>query len=135
LVANFALFFGNSRNNPLGIVGVILVMILAPMAAMLVQMAISRTREYGADRLGTEICGHPLWLANALEGLERAASQTDNLEAERNPATAHMFIVNPLHAMIRDRQFSTHPKTANRVTRLREMAGIGGQTNPANPWT
>ncbi len=135
LVANFALFFGNSRNNPLGIVGVILVMILAPMAAMLVQMAISRPREYCADRLGAGIYGHPLWLANTLEGLERAASQTDNLEAERNPATAHMFIVNPFHSMIRDRQFSTHPKTANRVTRLREMAGIGGQTNPANPWT
>lgn len=135
MVANFALFFGNNRNNPLGIVGVILVMILAPMAAALVQMAISRTREYGADRIGAEICGHPLWLASALEGLERAATQTDNPEAERNPATAHMFIINPLHAHTRDKLFSTHPNTANRVARLREMAGVVDQIQPASPWT
>jgi heat shock protein HtpX len=135
MVANFALFFGNSRNNPLGIVGVILVMILAPMAAMLVQMAISRTREYSADRLGGEICGHPLWLADALEGLERAAARTDNSEAERNPATAHMFIVNPLHSHKRDKLFSTHPNTANRVRLLREQAGVGSLDAQASPWT
>jgi heat shock protein HtpX len=130
MIANFALFFGNNRNNPLGIVGVLLVMILAPVAAMLVQMAISRTREYGADRIGADICGHPLWLADALERLERDARATDNADAERNPATAHMFIVNPLHAHRRDRLFSTHPKTANRVNRLRQMAGV----QPAGPW-
>ena len=134
MVANFALFFGNSRNNPLGIVGVILVMILAPMAAMLVQMAISRTREYSADRLGGEICGHPLWLADALEGLERAAARTDNSEAERNPATAHMFIVNPLHARSIDGLFSTHPNMQNRIAKLREMAGAPAAGPAAGPW-
>jgi len=126
MLANFALFFGGSRNNPLGIVGVILMMILAPLAAMLVQMAISRSREYEADRIGAEICGHPLWLAGALERLESASRQIDNMAAERNPATAHMFIINPLHAHKVDRLFSTHPNTANRVARLRAMAGGAG---------
>lgn len=133
MVANFALFFGNSRNNPLGIVGVLLVMLLAPMAAILVQMAISRTREYSADRLGGEICGHPSWLADALEGLERTAAGTDNTEAERNPATAHMFIVNPLHRHFRDKLFSTHPNTANRVRLLREQAGPGPSIGRRTP--
>ncbi len=128
MLANFALFFGGSRNNPLGIVGVILMMILAPLAAMLVQMAISRSREYEADRIGAEICGHPLWLAGALERLESASRQIDNVAAERNPATAHMFIINPLHANKVDSLFSTHPNTANRVARLRTMAGAAG------PW-
>lgn len=128
MIANFALFFGGSRNNPLGIVGVILVMILAPLAAMLVQMAISRSREYEADRIGAEICGRPLWLASALEKLERAARSIDNPRAEANPATAHLFIVNPLHSRKVDSLFSTHPGVANRVRRLREMAGAAG------PW-
>ena len=131
MLANFAMFagiFGGNRNNPLGIIGVLLVAILAPFAAMLVQMAISRTREYAADRAGAEICGHPLWLASALEKLERGAQQIDNERAEENPATAHMFIINPLHAHKVDSLFSTHPNTANRVQRLREMAGAVG------PW-
>lgn len=126
MLANFALFFGNSRNNPLGILGVILVMILAPLGAALVQMAISRTREYSADRGGAEICGHPLWLASALEKMAAAAGRIDNADAERNPATAHMFIINPLHAHRRDNLFSTHPDTANRIQALREMASAGG---------
>ena len=128
MLANFALFFGNNRNNPLGIVGVLLLMILAPLAAMLVQMAISRAREYEADRIGAEISGHPLWLASALDKLERTARRVDNLAAERNPATAHMFIVNPLHAHSVDSLFSTHPSMENRIRRLREMAGAVG------PW-
>jgi len=130
MLANFALFFGHgdNRNNPLGIVGAILIMILAPLAAMLVQMAISRTREYAADRAGAEICGHPLWLANALERMERGAREIDNEAAEANPATAHMFIINPLHGGGVDNLFSTHPDTANRVRALREMAGVAG------PW-
>ena len=128
MIANFALFFGNSRNNPLGIIGVLLVMFLAPVAAALVQMAISRTREYAADRGGAEICGHPLWLASALEKIQALAGRVDNVDAERNPATAHMFIINPLHAHRRDGLFSTHPNTANRVKALREMAGVAG------PW-
>ena len=126
MLANFALFFGNSRNNPLGLIGVILVMILAPLGAALVQMAISRTREYSADRGGAEICGHPLWLASALEKIAVAAGRIDNVEAERNPATAHLFIINPLHAHRRDSLFSTHPDTGNRIRALRAMAGEPG---------
>jgi len=104
-------------------------MILAPVAAMLVQMAISRTREYGADAGGAEICGNPMWLASALQKLEQGAQSIDNDVAEDNPATAHMFIVNPLHARAADNLFSTHPKTANRVQKLRELAGALGR-----PW-
>jgi len=129
MLANFALFFGNNRNNPLGIVGTIAVMILAPVAAMLVQMAISRTREYSADAGGAEICGNPMWLAAALQKLEQGAQVIDNVVAENNPATAHMFIVNPLHARATDNLFSTHPKTENRVRKLRELAGLAGR-----PW-
>ena len=122
MLANFGLFFGGSRNNPLGLVGVILVMILAPLAAALVQMAISRSREYEADRVGAEICGQPLWLASALEKIQNAAQRIDNNPAEANPATAHMFIINPLHAHKVDSLFSTHPNTQNRVARLQQMA-------------
>jgi len=133
MLAQFGLFFGGgNRNNPLGIIGVILVAILAPMAAMLVQMAISRAREYEADRIGAEICGQPLWLASALEKIASGAARIDNNAAEANPATAHMFIINPLHAHKVDSLFSTHPNTANRVARLREMAQAGGQAN--GPW-
>ena len=128
-LANFAFFFGGSRNNnnPLGIVGVLLTMIVAPLAAMLVQMAISRTREYSADRMGAEICGQPLWLASALEKLEAGARRIPNPQAERNPATAHMFIVNPLNGQRMDNLFSTHPNTANRVAALEEFASEMGQ--------
>lgn len=128
MLANFALFFGGNRNNPLGIVGVLLMAILAPLAAMLVQMAISRSREYEADRVGAEICGRPLWLASALQRIDGLARQIDNHVAERNPATAHMFIINPLHAHAVDGLFSTHPNTANRIAALRRMAGAAG------PW-
>ncbi len=131
MLANFGLFFGGNRNNPLGIVGVLLVAILAPLAAALVQMAISRSREYEADWIGAEICGQPLWLASALEKIQAAAGKIDNQPAERNPATAHMFIINPLHAHKADSLFSTHPNTANRVARLRKMATeMGGQPRP-----
>lgn len=130
MLATFAMFFGGNRNNPLGLIGTILIMILAPIAAMLVQMAISRTREYAADYAGAEICGHPLWLASALGKLERGAQQIDNPEAENNPATAHMFIVNPLHARSIDGLFTTHPNMQNRIAKLREMAGAP----VAGPW-
>jgi heat shock protein HtpX len=129
MLANFALFFGNNRDSPLGFVGVLLVAVLAPLGAMIVQMAVSRAREYEADRLGAEICGHPLWLASALGKLEQGAAVLDNSAAERNPATAHMFIVNPLHVHAADKLFSTHPNTANRIQRLRQMVGAMG------PWT
>ncbi len=131
MIANFALFFGGNRDNPLGFVGTILLMILAPLAAMLVQMAISRTREYGADRMGGEICGQPMWLASALQKLEAGSRRVDNPVAENNPATAHMFIVNPLHMRSMDSLFSTHPKTENRVRALRELAV---ETGTAGPW-
>jgi len=138
MLANFALFFGNNRNNPLGIIGVLAVMVLAPLAAILVQMAISRTREYEADKGGAEICGNPDWLADALEKLEIGSKCIDNDAAEHNPATAHMFIVNPLHANKRDSLFSTHPATANRVTRLREMSFSSTASvdlSPDGPWS
>jgi heat shock protein HtpX len=128
-LANFALFFG-SRNNP---IGAIALAIFAPMAAGLVQMAISRSREYEADRIGAEICGNPQWLASALEKIERGARRTVNEAAERNPATAHMFIINPLNGQGADNLFSTHPATANRIARLREMGGAAANS-PAGPW-
>ena len=122
MLANFSLFFGSNRNNPLGLAGTILLMVLAPLAAMLVQSAISRTREYSADRLGAEICGNPLWLASALETLQKTAQEIENREAEKNPGSAHLFIVNPLNGGSIDNLFSTHPNTENRVAALRHMA-------------
>jgi heat shock protein HtpX len=126
-LSQFAFFFGMGRDNrnPLGMVGTLLVMILAPLAAMLVQMAISRTREYVADRGGAEICGHPLWLASALRKIEQLASRTVNPSAERNPASAHLFIINPLRMGGVDGLFRTHPATAERVRRLQELAEDG----------
>jgi heat shock protein HtpX len=89
-------------------------------------MAISRSREYEADRIGAEICGQPEWLASALEKLERGAKAIDMDTAERNQASAHMFIVNPLHARKSDSLFSTHPNTKNRIAKLRQMSSSGG---------
>jgi len=126
MLANFAIFFGGSRNNPLGIFGVILVMIFAPLAAMMVQMAISRTREYAADSGGAEISGNPQALASALAKLQKGAKAARNDRAEANPATAHMFIVNPLSGEQMDSLFSTHPNTENRIARLMDLAGGTG---------
>jgi heat shock protein HtpX len=144
MLANFAMFFGNNRNNPLGIVGVLITIIVAPFAAMIVQMAISRTREYAADRMGAQICGNPMWLASALAKLESLSKRVVNEEAEANPATAHMFIINPLSGARADNLFSTHPATQNRIAALRELAeemgsgnGILPQSGPAaasGPW-
>lgn len=121
MLANFALFFGGNRNAG-GFIGTLALAILAPMAAALVQMAISRTREYSADAGGAEISGNPLWLASALERIDEAARRAPNEAAEANPATAHMFIINPLNGRGRDKLFSTHPATGNRISALREMA-------------
>ncbi len=128
MLANFAFFFGGSRdnNNPMGIVGVLLAAITAPLAAMVVQMAISRTREYSADRAGAEICGNPLWLASALAKIARAAGRTPMITAERNPATAPLFIINPLTGERMDNLFSTHPATENRIAALQALAESGG---------
>lgn len=135
MLSTFALFFGGgNRNNPLGLVGVLLVMIVGPLAAALVQMAISRAREYEADRVGAEICGKPLWLASALEKLGVLSGRIENKAAEENPATAHLFIVNPLHGHSVDSLFSTHPSLANRISRLREMAQEMGHAAKASPW-
>ncbi|WP_336069912.1 zinc metalloprotease HtpX [Nitratireductor rhodophyticola] len=125
MLGNFAFFFGGNRdnNNPLGFIGVLVAMIVAPLAAMMVQMAISRTREYSADRRGAEICGNPLWLASALDKIARRAKQVVNQDAERNPATAHMFIINPLSGERMDNLFSTHPDTDNRIAALQALAG------------
>jgi heat shock protein HtpX len=128
MLANFAFFFGGSRDNagPLGIVGVLLAAITAPFAAMLIQMAISRTREYSADRDGAAICGNPLWLASALGKIARVAGRVPMATAERNPATAPLFIVNPLTGERMDNLFSTHPATENRIAALQELARTGG---------
>jgi heat shock protein HtpX len=153
MLGNFAFFLGGSRenNNPFSFVGVLVAMLVAPFAAMIVQMAVSRTREYEADRRGAEICGNPLWLASALNKIARGAEQIPNEDAERNPAMAHLFIINPLHGERMDNLFSTHPSTENRIAALQEMArSMGGASQagrrqaspppiqteepPAGPW-
>ena len=125
------------RQNPLVSIAML---VLAPIAAAIVQMAVSRSREYEADRVGAQICGNPLWLARALRKLEQGAHAIPNYGAERNPATAHMFIINPLSGAGMDNLFSTHPKTANRVAALEQQAGQMGLLAPAyqqpqaSPW-
>lgn len=116
------MFGGRSRNGPGGIIGMIAAAILAPMAAMLIQMAISRSREYNADKIGAAICGNPAWLASALQRIQEAARGINMQSAERAPATAHLFIINPLFGEGFDNLFSTHPKTENRIAQLRELA-------------
>src|ERR1700754_671055 len=135
MLANMAFFMGGDRrNNPLGIVGILLVTMLAPIAAMLVQAAISRSREYEADRAGAEITGRPQWLASALGQIERAAERTENYAADANPATAHMFIINPLHGGGLTSLFASHPPTEERIARLRAMAGTNAQPVKRGPW-
>ncbi|MET0545368.1 MAG: zinc metalloprotease HtpX [Caulobacterales bacterium] len=127
MLANFGMLFsmgrpGDDRPNPIIMIAG---MILAPMAAGLVQMAISRTREYSADKTGAEIAGNPQWLASALQKIEGFARGRMNVTAERNPATAHLFIINPLNGQGADNMFSTHPSTQNRVRALMQMSGDG----------
>lgn len=142
MLANFALFFGGrdgERPNPLIAIGL---MILAPFAAMIVQMAISRTREYAADRAGAEISGKPLALAGALAKLQAGAQRIVNPAAENNPATAHMFIINPLSGQGADNLFSTHPNANNRIAALQQIARDMGSVptraeepaRPRGPW-
>ncbi len=124
MLSQFGMFFGGNRerSNPLATLAVV---ILAPLAAMIVQMAISRAREYEADKLGAEISGKPRSLASALAAISNDAKLIDNMKAEANPASAHMFIINPLHLRSVDGLFSTHPKTEERIRRLLEMDGTG----------
>ncbi|QWG17721.1 zinc metalloprotease HtpX [Bradyrhizobium sediminis] len=133
MLAQFGMFFGGHRdnNNGPGVIGSIAMMILAPLGAMLVQMAISRTREYAADDLGGRIAGQPLWLASALVKIAGAAHEIPNEDAERNPATAHLFIINPLSGRGMDSLFSTHPSTENRIAELQRLAAeMGAGTAP-----
>src|SRR5262249_35325939 len=124
-----ALFGGHrGNNNSVGWIGALVAMIVAPLAAMLVQMAISRSREYQADRLGAMICGQPLWLASALRKIEGYAQQIRNEPAEAAPATAHLFIINPLSGEGMDNLFSTHPNTENRIAELEMLAAEMGAT-------
>jgi heat shock protein HtpX len=125
--AQMSLFWGGGRdrNNPFGAIGVLVAAIVAPLAAMLVQFAISRSREYEADRLGAEICGQPRWLASALAKISRGAAEIPNDAAQANPATAHLFIINPLHGDGLSSLFSTHPATQERIDRLMAMQPAG----------
>ncbi|MGQ0582390.1 MAG: zinc metalloprotease HtpX [Reyranella sp.] len=145
MLASFGGMMGGGRDsegrplvNP---IVAIAAMILAPLAAALVQMAISRGREYEADRMGAEISGQPLWLASALAKLHAGTQQIPNRAAEANPATAHMYIANPLSAGGLRSLFSTHPPMEERIARLEAMAGQMGSSYRAapaantNPWT
>jgi heat shock protein HtpX len=141
MLAQFGMFFGGNRDNGPGIIGSLAMMILAPLGAMLVQMAISRTREYAADDMGARICGQPMWLASALAKIDNAAHQVPNMDAERAPTTAHMFIINPLSGQGMDNLFTTHPSTQNRIAALQRLASqLGGSAPPApsspsrGPW-
>jgi len=132
MLAQFGLFFGGGArdNNGTGVIGTLLMVILAPLAAMIVQMAISRTREYAADSLGGRISGRPDALASALAKISSAAHAIENETAERAPATAHLFIVNPLSGQRMDNLFSTHPSTQNRIAALQRLAQEMGQAAP-----
>jgi len=128
ILGNFAFFFGgrsdeNSEGRARSGITALIAMLVAPFAAMLVQMAISRSREYAADRGGAEISGKPLALASALQKIETIAKGgAPNETAEEHPATAPLFIINPLSGQGADSLFSTHPATENRIAALREIA-------------
>lgn len=124
MIARFGFWFGggNNRNNPLGAIGAIVSLIVAPVAAMLIQFAISRTREFQADRSGAEITGQPLQLASALA---KISAGTSRIPMRVNPATSQLFIDNPLRAVRGGgvaRLFSTHPPVEERIQRLQDMA-------------
>jgi heat shock protein HtpX len=137
MLAQFGFFFSRAsggRNNPLGPIGVLLSVLLAPLAAALIQMLISRTREYSADRLGAEIARDPMGLASALRKISGAAKRVEMQSAERNPASAHLFIVNPLSGARMDNLFSTHPSTENRIRALEALAsGMPGRATRSSP--
>jgi heat shock protein HtpX len=129
MLANFAVFFGgrDSEGRPANPIAGLAVALLAPLAASLIQLAISRAREFEADRGGAELSGDPRSLASALEKIQAYARGTPLLAAERNPQTAQMMIVNPLHGGGVASLFSTHPSTEERVARLLAMAGAAGR--------
>jgi heat shock protein HtpX len=138
MLANFGFYFGGGNRNSDGIgpIGGLMLVILAPLAAALVQFGISRGREYEADRIGAEISRKPLSLASALRKISSAAEHIPNPPAERNPASAHLFIVNPLSGARMDNLFSTHPNVENRIAQLDEIAthmGEGAGVQPLSP--
>lgn len=132
MLGNMMLFAGN-RERQGGALGAMLAMFLAPLAATLVQLAISRSREYVADRSGAEISGNPMALASALAKIANAAGRTVNMPAERNPASAALFIINPLGAMRMDRLFATHPSTQERIDLLAQMQPSDNSRIPRVP--
>jgi heat shock protein HtpX len=133
-LANWGWLFGGRRDNGHGAGTTLLMSLLAPLAAMLVQTAVSRSREFEADRLGAEICGNPLDLAQALAALERESAMP-NEQAEAHPATAHLYIVNPLAGSLRS-LFATHPPTEQRIAALYKLAESMGQSRPpASAWS
>jgi heat shock protein HtpX len=145
MLAQFGMLFGGGRrdrgrNGGIGAIGTLLMVVMAPLAAMLVQMAISRTREYAADDMGARISGNPEALASALAKIDSAARRIENISAEQNPATAPLFIINPLSGARMDNLFSTHPSTENRIAaleRLEVQMGLtrsGGRREQAGPW-
>jgi heat shock protein HtpX len=145
MLAQFGMFFGggqrdSSGNSGLGLIGTLVMIVLAPLAAMLVQMAISRTREYAADDMGARISRDPESLASALAKIDAASHEIENVPAEQNPATAHLFIINPLSGERMDNLFSTHPSTENRIAALEHLAAQMGVARsawgrrPRGPW-
>jgi heat shock protein HtpX len=123
-IGQFGLFFGGGRDeedqNPLGLIGVLLFVILGPLAAMLIQLAVSRSREYEADHTGAEVSHDPLALAGALRKLDQATRVVPSQTAQ--PAFAHLYLVNPLSGQTLAGLFSTHPPLADRIRRLEAMA-------------
>ena len=146
MLAQFGMLFGGGHrdrngNGGMGVIGTLVMIVLAPLAAMLVQMAISRTREYAADNMGARISGNPESLASALAKIDVAAREIENVPAEQNPATAHLFIVNPLSGERMDNLFSTHPSTENRIAALEQLAAqmgvvrsAWGRWGQSRPW-
>ncbi len=138
ILAQFGFLLGGSgdrERSPLGPLGVLLAVIFAPLAAAMIQMTVSRTREYSADRLGAEIARDPLGLADALRKIAAYAGRIEMPSAERNPSSAHMFIINPLSGARMDNLFSTHPRTENRIQALEALAAEmrqGGRAAPAS---
>jgi heat shock protein HtpX len=130
MLANFGMLFGGRRDGESGggVIGTLLAVFVAPIAAGIIQMALSRSREYAADHDGAEIVQRPLWLASALQKIDRAAHEIQNREAEAHPASAPLYIVNPLSGAGMDNLFSTHPSTENRVAALVAQAQAMGHT-------
>ncbi|AWM85591.1 zinc metalloprotease HtpX [Microvirga sp. 17 mud 1-3] len=143
-LAQFGFLFGGRGEDRPSPVTMLLMVLVAPFAAMILQMAISRSREYDADRAGALILGQPLALASALAKIAGGVAHVPNMDAERHPATAPLFIVNPLSGRGMDNLFSTHPATENRIAALQALAqemgpapapaGSFTRTAPSSPW-